>query len=200
MPQSTDVTTLLLELSAGREGALEEILPLVYEELHGIAHRHLARERRGHTLSTTALVHEAYVRLVDVKRVQWRDRTHFLAMASRSMRRILVDYARTRGAQKRGGATERVPLAEAVEVADERAADILALDEALRRLEELNERQCRGVEYRFFGGMTLEEVAEALGISHGSAKRDWTLARAWLNRELRDADDTKPPGALAESS
>ena len=199
MSEATDVTALLLELSGGREGALDEVLPLVYEELRRIAHRHLAGERSGHTLSTTALVHEAYLRLVDVKRVDWRDRTHFLAMASRSMRRILVDYARARGSEKRGGDAERVPLSNAVQVAEAQAEDILALDEALRRLEQLDERQCRGVEYRFFGGMTLEEVAEALGVSHGTAKRDWTLARAWLNRELTGRDDADTTGRLAET-
>lgn len=199
MSEATDLTVLLHDLSGGREGALDEILPLVYEELRRIAHRHLAKERGGHTLSTTALVHEAYVKLVDVKRVDWRDRTHFLAMASRSMRRILVDYARAHRSEKRGGTAERVPLSHAVEVAEERAADVLALDEALRRLEELDERQARGVEYRFFGGMTLEEVGEALGVSHGTAKRDWTLARAWLNRELRDSDPPGTSGPLADA-
>jgi len=190
MTEVEDVTALLLELSGGRNEALDELLPLVYKELRRLAHRHLRGERAGHTLNTTALVHEAYVKLVDVQRVEWQDRSHFLAMASRAMRRILVDYARARNRAKRGGAAERVPLDQAIQITDEQADDLVALDDALGRLEVLSERQCRGIEYRFFGGMTLEEVADALGVSHGTAKNDWALARAWLNRELGGAATT----------
>ena len=190
MTEVEDVTALLLELSGGRKEALDELLPLVYKELRRLAHRHLRGERAGHTLNTTALVHEAYVKLVDVQRVEWQDRSHFLAMASRAMRRILVDYARARNRAKRGGAAERVPLDQAIQITDEQADDLVALDDALGRLEVLSERQCRGIEYRFFGGMTLEEVADALGVSQGTAKNDWALARAWLNRELGGAATT----------
>ncbi len=197
MPEPPDVTALLLELSGGRREALDDLLPLVYDELRRLAHRHLGGERVGHTLNTTALVHEAYVKLVDVQRVEWQDRGHFLAMASRAMRRILVDYARARNRAKRGGGAERVPLDQAIQISDEQAEDLIALDDALSRLEALNERQCRGIEYRFFGGMTLEEVADALGVSHGTAKRDWTLARAWLNRELGGSATTTLEAGLA---
>jgi RNA polymerase sigma factor (TIGR02999 family) len=199
MPDPPDVTALLLELSGGRQEALDELLPLVYHELRRIAHRHLRGEDAGHTLNTTALVHEAYLRLVDVRKVQWQDRSHFLAMASRAMRRILVDYARARNREKRGGGAERVSLDQAMEVTGEQADDLMALDEALTKLESINERQCRGVEYRFFGGMTLEEVADVLGVSHGTAKRDWTLARAWLNRELGGSTAIGTESGLAET-
>lgn len=199
MPEAPDVTALLLELSGGRKEALDELLPLVYEELRCIAHRHMGGERSGHTLNTTALVHEAYVKLVDVHRVDWQDRSHFLAMSSRAMRRILVDHARARNSTKRGGGAERVPLDHAIEITGEQSEDLIALDDALSRLEAMSERQARGVEYRFFGGMTLKEVADALGVSHGTAKRDWTLARAWLNRELTGPARTTPGTRLAET-
>ena len=199
MPEAHDVTALLLELSGGRREALDELLPLVYEELRRLAHRHRGGERAGHTLNTTALVHEAYLKLVDVQKVEWQDRGHFLAMASRAMRRILVDYARARSRAKRGGEAERVPLDQAITITDVQSDDLLALDGALSGLEALNERQCRGVEYRFFGGMTLEEVADVLGVSHGTAKRDWTLARAWLNRELDGFGTTAVGTRMAET-
>jgi len=190
MTDRHSVTERLVALSGGNPEAWDELMPIVYDELKQLAHRHLARERTGHTLSTTALVHEAYLKLINVDRVEWHDRTHFFAMASRAMRRILIDYARTRNREKRGGGLARVPLDDAFQVAEERAEDLIALDEALSRLEAVNERQCRVVEYRFFGGMSLQETADALGVSVASVKRDWALCRAWLNQELGSLDST----------
>lgn len=179
-----DVTALLRQMSGGSGEALDALVPLVYRELRSIAHRHLRREDPGHTLNTTALVHEAYLRLVDLRRVEWRDRTHFFAMASRMMRRILMNYARMRKRAKRGGGRVPSPLQKGDLPIDENLDDLLALDEALRRLEAANERRCRVVECRFFAGLTIEETAEGLGVSPGTVKRDWRLARLWLNREL----------------
>jgi RNA polymerase sigma-70 factor (ECF subfamily) len=173
-----DLTGLLRQLSAGNSEALDAIIPLVYRELRSIAHRHLRREDPGHTLNTTAL---------DLRRIEWRDRTHFFAMASRMMRRILVNYARRRKRVKRGGGRARVPLTELDLPIDENLDALLALDEALRRLESANERRCRVVEYRFFAGLSIEETAEVLGVAPGTVKRDWRLARLWLNRQLAAA-------------
>jgi RNA polymerase sigma factor (TIGR02999 family) len=181
-----DVTGLLVDLSGGRREALEELMPIIYDELRLVAHRHLRNERPGHTLNTTALVHESYFKLVDVTRVQWQDRAHFFAMASRAMRRILIDYARTRGREKRGGDRKRVSIQMAFHVAEDSAEDLIALDDALQRLEAVNERQARIVEYRFFGGLSVKETAEALGIAPATVKRDWAVTRAWLNKELGD--------------
>lgn len=182
-----DVTALLRQVSAGSSDALDAVIPIVYRELRSIAHRHLRREDPGHTLNTTALVHETYLRLVDVRRIEWRDRTHFFAMASRMMRRILMNYARRRKRVKRGGGRARLSLTELDLPIDENLDALLALDEALRRLEAANERRCRVVECRFFAGLDIEETAEALGVSPGTVKRDWRLARLWLNRELAAA-------------
>lgn len=179
-----DITRLLRELSRGRSGALDRLMPLVYEQLRRIAHRHLRNERRGHTLDTTALVHEAYLKLVDIEAVDWRDRAHFFAMAGRLMRRILIDHARTRKRRKRGGDRVRVGLGRVPDVSMERADTLLALDEALDRLEARNERQSRVVHCRFFAGLSVEETAVALGISEATVKRDWAFSRAWLSREL----------------
>jgi RNA polymerase sigma factor (TIGR02999 family) len=160
-------------------------MPVVYHELRRIAHAQLRGERPGHTLNTTALVHEAYLKLVGVDRVEWRDRAHFYATAAGAMRRILIDYARARKRVKRGGEdTVQVPLVEALDVAVERSEDLLALDEALTRLETQNQRQGRVVECRCFAGLSVEETAAALGISPATVKRDWDFSRAWLNREL----------------
>jgi RNA polymerase sigma factor (TIGR02999 family) len=178
------VTGLLLEWGRGDESALERLLPLVHEELRRLAHREMARERAGHTLQTTALVNEAYMRLVDVARVQWQDRAHFFAMSARLMRRILVDHARARGSLKRGGAATRVALDEAIPVAPERAADLVALDDALQALAAVDERKSRVVELRYFGGLSVEETAEAVGVSPETVMRDWKLAKSWLLREL----------------
>ena len=179
-----DVTALLRQVSVGNRQAMDTIIPLVYRELRSIAHHHLRREDPGHTLNTTALVHETYLRLVDLRRIEWQHRTHFFAMASRMMRRILVNYARRRKRVKRGGGRARLTLSELDLPIDENLDALLALDEALRRLEAANERRCRVVECRFFAGLSIEETAEALGVSPGTVKRDWRLARLWLNRQL----------------
>jgi RNA polymerase sigma factor (TIGR02999 family) len=179
-----EVTQRLIAWSNGDEQALTDLMPLVYQDLRQLATYHLGRERAGHTLQTTALVHEAYLRLVDQKKTRWRNRAHFLAVASRMMRRILVDYARARGFAKRGGGARQVSLDEAVDAADERAAELVAIDDAITDLARLNERESKIVELRFFGGLSIVETAEALGISPGTVMREWTFAKAWLKREL----------------
>lgn len=194
MTVPADLTEILLELSSGDQDALDRLIPIVYEELKRIAHGQLRGERSGHTLNTTGLVHEAYIRLVDVQRVRWQDRSHFFAVAARVMRRVLVDHARGRNREKRGGGAVAIPLSEALVVAAERADDLLALDEALERLQAMNERQCQVVECRCFAGLSVEDTAEALGTSTATVKRDWAFARAWLNRELAD-----PTRGMAES-
>jgi RNA polymerase sigma factor (TIGR02999 family) len=163
---------------------LDDIFAAVYEELKRVAHRHLRGERTGHTLGTTALVHEAYIELAKLEHVNWPGRPYMLAAASKAMRRILIDYAVARRAQKRGGGIDAEPLDDAVAMAISRSDELLALDEALNRLTGMNERYGRVVECRFFGGMSVEETAEALGTSAATVKRDWTMARAWLHREL----------------
>ena len=179
-----DATDLLLQAHAGDPGAVEHVFPLIYEELHRLAHRQLMREGAGQTLSTTALVHEAYLKLIDQTRVQWAGRAHFMAIAATAMRRILIDRARGRGSLKRGGGLRPIPI-ESVELAAEERADLLlALDEALTRLNALDPRQAQVVECRFFGGMTEEETAAALGIGLRTAKRDWAKAKSWLFREI----------------
>lgn len=179
-----EVTQLLLAWSDGDQSALEKLVPLVYEELHRLAHRYISRERHGHTLQTTALAHEAYLRLVDVKGVRWQNRAHFFAVAAQSMRRILVDLARARHNVKRGGGAQQVSLDEVLVASPERGANLLALDEALSRLAALNPRQSQVVELRYFGGLTEEEVAEVLKVSPRTVRSDWSLARVWLYREL----------------
>lgn len=164
---------------------MDDLLPLVYAELKRIAARELRGEREGHTLCTTALVHEAWVELSKLQRIQWQNRSHYLALASQAMRRVLIDYAVARRAQKRGGGKEVEPLAEdAMVMVEARAEELLDLDGALERLAVLDSRQARIVECRFYGGMSIEETAEALEVSAATIKREWTLARAWLNREL----------------
>ena len=180
----SDVTQLLLDSRAGGREVLDQLVPQLYEELRRLAHDRLRRERPGHTLTTTALVHEAYLKLVDVKRVQWQDRAHFLAMASRVMRRVLVDYARRRQAAKRGGGRRRVDLDEAQLIPDAYAERILELHVALTRLEAVNPRQREILEQRYFGGLTLEDTAEVLDVSLTTVKRDLRFARAWLALEL----------------
>jgi RNA polymerase sigma-70 factor (ECF subfamily) len=178
MGERADITGLLRELSQGRPEVLGQLMPVVYKELRRIAHAQLRRERPGQTLNTTALVHDAYIRLVDVRQVEWRDRGHFFAMAARLMRRVLIDYARAKKREKRGADAVHVPLVEALDVPVLSATDdLLALDEALVRLEARSERQC-----------PVEETAAALGISVATVKRDWTFSRAWLNRDLASSD------------
>jgi len=182
-PNSEDVTGLLLAWSSGDESAYERLAPLVYDELHRLAHRYMRRERPGHTLQTTALVGEAYVRLVD-QNVKWQNRAHFFGIAAQIMRRILVDYARSQAYAKRGGGAQKVGLDEAVLMARDRSAELVALDDALKRLAEFDPRKSRVVELRFFGGLTVDETSEVLGVSADTVKRDWSSARAWLYREV----------------
>jgi RNA polymerase sigma factor (TIGR02999 family) len=181
---SGPVTELLARWRGGDPAALEALVPLVYEELHRIAHRYLRRERAEHTLQSTALVHEAYLRLVDQAPVDTRDRQHFVAIAARLMRQILVDYARSHQAAKRGPGC-RVEVDAALGVPDPKGTDVVALDDALNELARLDERQSKIVELRYFGGMTNEEAAEVLGISPATVKRDWNVAKAWLSRQIR---------------
>ena len=186
MNQSQQITVLLREWSDGKREALDELLPLVYDELHKQARRYLRKERQDHTLQTTALIHEAYLKLIDQRSVAWENRTHFFAIAAQMMRRILVDHARTRHREKRGGDDAvKLPLEEAMLiVVDEKDVDLLALDEALNGLEAVDEQQARVVELRYFSGLSLEETAEALKISRATVARDWAMAKAWLHREL----------------
>jgi RNA polymerase sigma factor (TIGR02999 family) len=183
------VTRLLLEWRNGDASALDRLVPLVYEDLRRLAHRCLRREREGHTLQTTALVNEAYLRLVGSSRVQWQDRAHFFALATQLMRRVLVDEARRRNVQKRGGEQTRVALEEADAIAPERHLDLVALDDALRRLSDVAPRKARVVEMRFFGGLTIEETAAVLEISTDVVKREWRTAKLWLLRALTEVED-----------
>ena len=178
-------TTLLLAWGRGDETALDQLIPLVHDELRRLARRHMAGERAGHTLQATALVNEAYLRLIEVNQVRWQNRAHFFAMASRVMRRILVDAARARGYQKRGAGAEKISLDEALLVSDEPPQDLIALDDALNALAAFDLRKSQVVEMRFFGGLSVEETAEALHVSADTVMRDWRLAKVWLVRELR---------------
>jgi RNA polymerase sigma factor (TIGR02999 family) len=180
-----DLTQLLKAWSAGDSGALDRLTPLVYEELHRRAHWHMTHERPGQTLQTTALVNEAYLRLIDLRNVGWRDRAHFFALASRLIRRVLIDAARAREALKRGGGSPETTFDEALIVSREPTADVVALDEALNALAVFDARKARVIELRFFGGLSIEETAEVLNVSAETVKRDWKLARAWLKRELK---------------
>ena len=180
-----EITQLLVAWSDGDQAALDELTPLVYEELHRLAHRYMRGERAGLTLQTTALVNEAYTRLIDWKNVRWQNRAHFFGVSAELMRRILVDFARARGYQKRGGGMRAVTLTDAINVSNEKGVDLIALDEALSALTELDARQSKVVELRFFGGLTNEEVSEVLSVSVATVRRDWSLARAWLHRELK---------------
>lgn len=186
MASSLEITQLLHQVSAGQRDALDNLLPLVYDELRHIAQGQLRRERVGHTLNTTALVHEAYLKLCDQDRVDWQNRAHFFAVAAQAMRRILVDYARHRNREKRGGGVAKVSFEEGMGLfSDDQSEALLALDEALQRLEAINDRHGRVVECRFFGGLTIEETATALDISTATVARDWQMARAWLKREMQ---------------
>ncbi len=181
----TNVTALLLKWGKGDDEARERLIPLVHQELHQIARRCMAGERVGHSLQATALVNEAYVRLVDGKAVEWQDRAHFLAVSARVMRRILVDHARARHAQKRGGERVRVTFDDALVVTDEPCQNFIALDDALEALAKFDERKSRVVELRFFGGLSVEETASVLNVSPDTVMRDWRLAKAWLQEEMR---------------
>ena len=180
-----DVTEVLNQMRGGDTRAADKLLPLVYDEFRALARHYLSQERGNHTLQPTALVHEAYMKLVDQTRVDWQGRSHFFAVAAQAMRRILVDHARSRQREKRGGGRARVLLDDAVALSPQKDEDVLALDEALERLAALDPRQAKVVELRFFGGMSVEEVAQALSVSKRTVEGDWTFARAWLSRELR---------------
>jgi RNA polymerase sigma factor (TIGR02999 family) len=182
--QTHDVTRLLADLSAGKEHALDDLMPLVYRELRRQAAGYLRRERQNHTLQPTALVNEAFLKLVEQRDVRWQNRAHFFGVAAQAMRRILVDHARTHGRVKRGGPAPKVTLDDALIAVESRSIDLLALDEALERLSALDERQARVVELRFFGGLNVEETAEVLKISPATVKREWSMAKAWLHAEL----------------
>jgi RNA polymerase sigma-70 factor, ECF subfamily len=179
-----EITGLLVAWGGGDESALEQLIPLVYDELRRLAHRYMTRERHGHTLQTTALVNEAYLRLVNWREARWQNRAHFFAVSAQMMRRILVDFARDRQYLKRGGGALRVSLSEAANFTEGRGADLVALDEALTALSELDRRKGQVVEMRFFGGLSVKEVAEVLKVSEETVIRDWRLAKVWLLREL----------------
>ena len=184
-----DLTALLHSWEQGDRAALEALMPMVQQELHRIAQRHMRRERAGHSLQATALVNEAYVRLIDITRVHWQDRAHFFAMSARLMRRILVDHARARGSRKRGGDAPQVSFDEALVVPAEPGQDLVALDDALEALAAVDARKAQVIELRFFGGLTVAEAAAVLKVSPDTVLRDWQLAKAWLLRELRPGPD-----------
>jgi RNA polymerase sigma-70 factor (ECF subfamily) len=185
-PPSTrqEVTQLLGDWSGGDEGALEKLIPLVQPELHRLAHYYMSRERAGHTLQTTALLNEAYLKLTDKTQRPWQNRTHFMAVAAQLMRRVMVDHARARHALKRGAGAIRVTLDETALVTEQRAEELLALDEALEKLAEFDRRRCEIVEMRYFGGLTVEEIADVLKVHPNTVMRDWRAAKAWLYAEL----------------
>ena len=184
--QQHQITQLLAEWSDGNQSALDELYPLVYEELHRLARRYMSRERKGHTLQTTALINEAYVRLVDQRNVRWANRSHFFAISAQIMRRILIDHARRQGYAKRGGGAKQVSLEEAAIVAPDTASELVRLDEALKSLAKVDERRCHVVELRYFGGLSNEEIAGVLKVSENTVTRDWNLARAWLYQQLTE--------------
>jgi len=180
-----EVTRLLMAWGQGERAALDELIPLVHQELRRLAHRYMAGERSGHTLQTTALVNEAYVRLVDCRKVRWQDRTHFFGVSAQLMRRILVDFARSRHYQKRGAGARPVALDENLDLGRQKDADLVALDEALDDLAAVDPRKSKVVELKFFGGLMVDEIAEVLQVSPQTVLRDWKLAKSWLQREMR---------------
>lgn len=184
VPSPPDITELLSAWGNGDQAVRDRLMSVVYEELHRLAHHYMKRESPGHTLQTSALVNEAFVRLVDQRTVKWQNRAHFFGIAAQMMRRILVDHARSRHYAKRGGGAQHISLEEALVVSDERTAEVVAVDEALQRLEEFDARKSKIVELRFFAGLSIDETAEVLGVSPGTIMRDWTLAKAWLRREM----------------
>lgn len=196
VPSSIEVTQLLKAWGQGDEGALGRLIPLVQQELHRLAHCYMSREKPDHTLQTTALVNEVYLRLVNIAQVSWQDRAHFFAIAARMMRRILTDFARSRNYQKRGGAALHVSFDEALVVSQEKDAEIVAVDEALSALAAVDPRKSQVVELRFFGGLSVEETAEVLKVSPETVKRDWRFAKAWLHRALSGGKSDEA-GALA---
>jgi RNA polymerase sigma-70 factor (ECF subfamily) len=191
-PSTHHVTRLLVEWTGGDQAALEQLTPLVYGELHRIARRQMGQERPGHTLQATALVNEAYLRLVDIPQVKWQDRVHFFALAARLMRRILVDFARSRGYQKRGGGVRAITLNDELVGSGEQVTNLVAIDEALQALAAFDERSSRVVELRFFGGLTVKETADVLAVSPETVMRDWKLAKNWLLRDLAGPAPGRP--------
>jgi RNA polymerase sigma-70 factor (ECF subfamily) len=191
---SANVTVLLKQISSGNQDAIAELVPLLYGELRKMASGYLQRERPGHTLQPTALVHEAYLRLVDQKAVEWQNRSHFFGVAAQQMRRILVDYARAHHAAKRGGPLPKLSLDESLAIPEERSGDLLELDEALTVLASMDPQQVRIIELRFFAGLTVEETADLLKISPATVKREWTTAKAWLAREIQHNRDSSSRG------
>jgi RNA polymerase sigma factor (TIGR02999 family) len=183
-PSASEVTILLQAWSAGDEQALDRLTALVYVDLHRAAHRYMAGERSSHTLQTTALIHEVYLRLIDVKQINWQNRSHFLTICARLMRRILIDWARKHRSQKDGGKAPHLPLDEALTVSSQPHPDLLKVDDALNRLAKVDQRKSQVVELRFFGGLSVKETAEALKVSQETVMRDWKLAQAWLLRDL----------------
>ena len=182
---AANVTQMLKQWSDGNTQVLDNLMPLVYDELRRQASRYLRKERSNHTLQTTALIHEAYLKLIDQKSVEWQSRAHFFAIASTAMRRILVDYARERNREKRGGSAENLPLDEVFQISsNEKSVDLVALDEALTRLAQFDERQARIVELRYFSGLDNDETAAVLGVSNATVRRDWNFAKAWLRQEI----------------
>ena len=186
-PSTHEVTQLLIDWSNGDKAALDKLMPLIHEELRRLAHNYMSRERPDHTLQTTALVNEAYLRLVNRKDVHWQNRTHFFAIAATSMRNILVDHARSHAYAKRGGGAHKTELDEAMVASQKRAAEVLALDDVLKEFAQVDPRQSRIVELRFFGGLTIEETAEVLGLSPATIKREWSTAKAWLYHQLANS-------------
>jgi len=185
MAPAADTTQILIDLGNGDRSAANRLMPLVYDELHGLAGRFMRREPPGHTLQTTALVHEAYLRLIDQSRVDWKGRAHFFAVAAEMIRRVLIDHARQRRTAKRGGSAHRVTLTDSIGACEQEQVDLLALDEALNELSALNERHGKVVELRFFGGLSIDETAHILDVSPQTVRSDWRMARAWL-REFLD--------------
>ena len=183
-PPQHEITQLLAEWREGNQSALDDLYPLVYDELHRLARRYMSRERKGHTLQTTALINEAYVRLVDQKNVHWANRSHFFAISAQIMRRILIDHARRHAYAKRGGGAQQVSLEEAAVVTPNQSAELIRLDEALKSLAEMDPRRSQVVELRYFGGLNNEEIAGVLNVSENTVTRDWNMARAWLYQQL----------------
>jgi len=189
---SQGVTRLLLAWRQGKQDALDQLIPIVYEELRQQAHRYLQREQRGHSLQTTALINETYLRLLDCNKIGWKNRAHFFAITAQMMRRILVDYARSRRSRKRGGGLEKTTLDENLTFSTARNSDLVALDDALNALALIDERRSRVVELRFFGGLSIEETAEVLGVCPDTVVRDWRLAKVWLAREVKKSVEANP--------
>jgi len=191
-PRSPDVTALLMELTNGNREAASELMPIVYDELRKLAGRYMRRERTDHTLQATALVHEAYLKLVQQQEANWQSRAHFFGIAAQVMRHILIDHARGHTSEKRGGGKRPVPLEEALIFTPEKSLELLRLDESLQRLAELDPRQGRVVELRFFGGLTVEETADVLGVSPKTVKREWSMAKAWLHGDMKRSHVDQP--------